>query len=443
MNEWKEYKLEDITSRIGDGLHGTPKYDVNGKYYFINGNNIGNGWVTIKNDTQKVNAEEYEKHKKPLNDRTLLLSINGTIGNLAYYRDEKCMLGKSACYINLIRDVDIKYIYYNLLSNDFQSYIHNIATGTTIPNVPLKGIRECILKLPPLPTQTSIAEILSSLDDKIDLLHQNNKTLEAMAEAIFRKMMSESGLSGLKDYQDEKKSRKSSNQENQGSDNESEKWKTKSEKLGNVISVKGGTTPSTANSDFWNGSFYWTSPRDLSNASSIFLFDTERKITEKGLVQISSGLLPVGTVLLSSRAPIGYLSITDIPVAINQGYIAIICDKLVSNYFMFLWCKANMETIKNAGNGSVFQEISKSSFKDLDINAPSKEDVKQFHETVSPLFEKIKSNSQQIRTLTQLRDTLLPKLMSGEISLNQDFQDERMNRIEQVQTKNPVSTKIK
>jgi type I restriction enzyme S subunit len=188
--------------------------------------------------------------------------------------------------------------------------------------------------------------------------------------------------------------------------------------LNDVISVKGGTTPSTTNSEFWNGNIHWTSPRDLSNHSSIFLFDTERKISEKGLKEIGSGLLPVGTVLLSSRAPIGYLAITEIPVAINQGYIAIICDKLVSNYFIYLWCKANMFEIENAGNGSVFQEISKSTFRALDFLIPPKEKLKLFDEEVESMFQKIKSNANQIATLTELRDKLLPKLMSGEVRVS-------------------------
>lgn len=177
MKEWKEVLLTDITTKIGDGLHGTPKYDNGGEYYFINGNNLVNGKIIIKEDTKRVNESEYLKHSKPINERTLLLGINGTIGNVAYYKNEQCMLGKSACYMNFNSEVDLKFIYYTLVSKDFQNYIEGIATGTTIPNVPLKGLREYSFKLPPLPEQTAIASVLSSLDDKIDLLHRQNVTL--------------------------------------------------------------------------------------------------------------------------------------------------------------------------------------------------------------------------------------------------------------------------
>ena len=119
MSEWKEVLLTEVTTRIGDGLHGTPNYDENGDYYFINGNNLLKGRIVIKPDTKKINSEEYIKYSKPIDDRTILLSINGTIGNLAYYNNEKCILGKSACYINLNDNVDKQFIYYHFLNRDF------------------------------------------------------------------------------------------------------------------------------------------------------------------------------------------------------------------------------------------------------------------------------------------------------------------------------------
>ena len=102
--EWKEVTLGEISSKIGDGLHGTPKYDDEGPYYFINGNNLNCGKIIIKDDTKRVGIEEFVKNQKELNEQTLLVSINGTIGNVAKYNNEPCILGKSACYINVIKD---------------------------------------------------------------------------------------------------------------------------------------------------------------------------------------------------------------------------------------------------------------------------------------------------------------------------------------------------
>ncbi|MCI1751771.1 MAG: restriction endonuclease subunit S [Flavobacteriales bacterium] len=237
-----------------------------------------------------------------------------------------------------------------------------------------------------LPEQRAIASVLSSLDAKIDLLHRQNKTLEAMAETLFRQWFVEEAEEG---------------------------WEEGT--LDQILSVKGGTTPSTKNPEFWDGDIHWTTPRDLSAAADIFLFDTARKITEKGLAQIGSGLLPSGTLLMSSRAPVGYLAFADMPIAVNQGYIAIIDDKGYGNHFIYLWLKANMETVHSYANGSTFQEISKAAFKSLELTIPPQQRVNDFEQVVQPLFMKIRANLIQARKLTALRDTLLPKLMSGEV----------------------------
>ena len=218
------------------------------------------------------------------------------------------------------------------------------------------------------------------------LFRSQNKTLEALAETLFRQWF-------VEEAQDD--------------------WEEGI--LDEILTVKGGTTPSTKVKEYWDGDIHWTAPRDLSNNQHIYLFDTARKITKKGLEKISSGLLPIGTILLSSRAPIGYLAITEIPLAINQGYIAIIDNKGFSKFFLYLWIKSNLDYIISNANGSVFQEISKSVFRSLEIQKPPESLRIEFDNQMIPIFEKIRANSYQIRTLEKLRDTLLPKLMSGEV----------------------------
>ena len=238
MSEWKDVVLTDVTSKIGDGLHGTPQYDSNGEYYFINGNNLNKGKILIKSETQKVNKHEYFKYSKPLSDKSILLSINGTIGNLALYKNELCVLGKSACYINVNETVDRKFIYYVFSNSDFQNFIIESATGTTIPNVPLKGLREYSFSIPPLPEQLAIASVLSSFDDKIDLLHRQNQTLEKMAETLFRQWFVEEAK---------------------------EDWKTK--KVKDVCSViTKGTTPTTFGKQFRGNKIF------KSNSFKVFIF---------------------------------------------------------------------------------------------------------------------------------------------------------------------------
>ncbi len=185
--EWKEVTLGEISSKIGDGLHGTPKYDDEGPYYFINGNNLNCGKIIIKDDTKRVGKDEFVKNQKELNEQTILVSINGTIGNVAKYNNELCILGKSACYINVIKEVDKEFIYYVLTSANFKRNITNEATGTTIKNVSLKQMREYKFNIPcNISDQRRIASILSSLDRKIELNNKINADLEEMAQAIFK-----------------------------------------------------------------------------------------------------------------------------------------------------------------------------------------------------------------------------------------------------------------
>jgi type I restriction enzyme S subunit len=190
--------------------------------------------------------------------------------------------------------------------------------------------------------------------------------------------------------------------------------------IGESVKIVGGSTPSTKNPDYWdNGHIYWTTPKDLSSLQSPVLLDTDRKITELGLTKISSGLLPKGTLLLSSRAPIGYLAISEIPVAINQGYIAMICDKELSNYYVLHWARNNMDVIIGRANGTTFLEISKSNFRPIDIIIPDFKILTVFNKQVNALHQKIVNNLQQSETLANIRDTLLPKLMSGEIRVKE------------------------
>lgn len=184
--KWDKVKLAETVSLLGDGLHGTPIYNPNGAYTFINGNNLSSGFIIVKEDTKWVSVDEYNKYKKDLTDRTVLVSINGTIGNVALYRGEKCILGKSACYLNVKKEYSRKFIYYVLTHPNFQNYAVSVATGTTIKNVSLKQMRDYEFFCPPLPEQKRIAGILSAFDDKIELNRKMSKMLEAMAEALFK-----------------------------------------------------------------------------------------------------------------------------------------------------------------------------------------------------------------------------------------------------------------
>ena len=160
---WKWVRLRDIISVLGDGIHGTPQYDDTGKYFFINGNNLVKGEIVIKSDTKKVSYEEFKKYEKPLDENTILVSINGTIGNYAFYNEEPVILGKSACYFSLISGIDKEYICHLLNTQHFLDYAVKEATQTTIKNVSLKAMRMLPVPLPPLAEQKRIVEKLEQL----------------------------------------------------------------------------------------------------------------------------------------------------------------------------------------------------------------------------------------------------------------------------------------
>jgi type I restriction enzyme S subunit len=186
--------------------------------------------------------------------------------------------------------------------------------------------------------------------------------------------------------------------------------------IGELAEVVGGSTPKTDRVEYWDGgTHHWVTPKDLSGLSMPVLLDTERKITDAGLGKISSGLLPKGTVLLSSRAPIGYLAIADVPVAVNQGFIAMKPRLGVSNLFLLRWAHAAHDEILSHANGSTFLEISKASFRPIRIVTPPAPVMDVFDQLSRPMYCKVVENLCESRTLAALRDTLLPKLISGEL----------------------------
>ena len=294
------------------------------------------------------------------------------------------------------------------------------ATGSTFPNVSAAQLAG--VQYPTLEPENELAasRLLGALDDKIELNYRMNETLEAMARAIFKDWFVDFGPTCAKiegrppylapdvwalfpDRMDE--------------EGKPQGWETS--RIGREVEVVGGSTPSTAEPRFWGGDIAWATPKDLSSLSAPVLLETERKITEAGVAQISSGLLPIDTVMLSSRAPIGYVAVAQVPTAINQGFIAMKCQRRVSSVHAWLWTLANLDAIHQKANGSTFQEISKSNFRPIPITIASDPVLGGFERVTRPLLDRIIANEKETRTLAATRDLLLPKLMSGEIRVGE------------------------
>ncbi|MEZ9835288.1 restriction endonuclease subunit S [Vibrio breoganii] len=177
---WEWRRLVHLVTVLGDGLHGTPEYSENGEYFFVNGNNLSNGSIQIKPETKRVSEEQYLKHKKDLNDRTVLVSINGTLGNVGFYNNEAVMLGKSACYFNLFQGISKDYIKRLIESPYFRNYAFSAATGSTIKNLGLKAMNNFVLAVP---SEVEQHRIVAKVDELMTLCDQLEQQTEASIEA--------------------------------------------------------------------------------------------------------------------------------------------------------------------------------------------------------------------------------------------------------------------
>ena len=381
MNKWRVTTIGACSTILGDGLHGTPKYTSNGEYAFINGNNLRDGKIVIKADTKRVDEDEYKKYKKDLNERTVLVSINGTLGNVAIYNGEKVILGKSACYFNVVESCDVTFMKYVVSSPQFQQYLQSVATGTTIKNVSLKQMREYEFLIPDLEIQQKIAATLKNLDDKIALNNKINDNLEQQALELFSNYQKASdGKIGFTD----------------------------------VIQILGGGTPKTKESAYWNGDIPFFTPKDVGCPYTIL---TEKTITEDGLNHCNSQLYPVNTVFVTARGTVGKVCMPGVSMAMNQSCYALV-GKNLHQLMVYFYTLATVERLKHKASGAVFDAITTKDFSSEYINRLSEQDEKSFLKIVEPMFQMMLSNIIENKKLENMRDMLLPKLMSGEIKLD-------------------------
>lgn len=317
---------------------------------------------------------------------------------------------------------DSLFLYYLFKSPETRQAILNEAIGSSVPGFNLGQLRRMRVRAPELVEQRAIAQILSVLDDKIRLNRSLNVDLETLAASLFK--------SWFMDFDPVVAKRDGkmpvgvpvdmidlfpSHFEESELGPVPQGWRPST--IGAEVTVVGGSTPSTNETRFWNGDVCWVTPRDLSRLDDPVVLDTERHITAEGLGQISSGLLPVGTVLLSSRAPIGYIAVAEVPVAINQGFVAMKCDKQLSSHFAMNWVRENLDEVLSRAGGTTFAEISKAAFRPIPVVVPSPKVLDLFDAIVAPLHTMRVANVRESRTLVELRDTLLDPLISGELTI--------------------------
>ncbi len=438
MSKWPKYRVDEIAKKTGIGPFGSrmksDTYTQSG-VPVIRGTNITGGrsfsgdWVYVsERDADQLSSCN-------VREGDLVFPHRGSIGEVGIVPGDRERYLLSSSLMSLKCDetkADSLYLYYFFKSNEGRHQLLKNASQVGTPGIgqPLTSLRSIELYLPPVEQQKHIATMLGCLDDKIELNRRMNETLEAMARAIFQ--------SWFVDFDPVRANASGESAESicqrlgltpdllalfPDGFEDSELGEIPAgwavESIGTLANVTGGSTPNTKEPKYWDdGVHYWATPKDLSRLSSPVLLGTERKVSDEGLAQIGSGLLKPGTFLLSSRAPIGYRAINEVPVAVNQGFIAMAPNSGVSKYFLLYWAEWAHDEIVSRANGSTFLEISKANFRPIPVVRPTDDLFEKFDRYVEPIYKRIVSNEQETQQLVAQRDSLLPKLLSGEVPVD-------------------------
>ena len=393
MNNWDYKKLSKLCSRIGDGLHGTPEYLNDSDIYFINGNNLNNGKIELNSNTKKVSVEEFENNFIPLNENSLLLSINGTIGSMAFYNDEKVMLGKSAAYLNFNSGINKFYYYYFQLAH-IQRHFYNIATGSTIKNLSLKSIQDFEVPVPNEIEWQGIARALSLIDSKIEINNKINAELEAMAKILYDYWFVQF------DFPDE----------NGKPYNRSGGKMVWSEELKKEIPESWEVKKISTVAQFVNGK--GIKKEYLSNFGKFPVYGSNGITGFTNEAHFKNSVISIGRV----GANYGEVHYSLDPCWITDN--AVTAQPYQPYYLWWLINSLKGIDYKKIAGGSAQPLITQGQLKDIKFALPEDSVFDKFHTLVNSAYLTVNSNIKQSHTLNKLRDWLLPMLMNGQVKVN-------------------------
>jgi type I restriction enzyme S subunit len=327
----------------------------------------------------------------------------GTLGQVFFIEQDFWPLNTSL-YVQDFKGNDPRFIAYFLGTLSFGS---QNAAGA-VPGVNRNHLHAMAVCLPPLPVQRRIASILSAYDDLIENSQRRIKILESMARALYREWFVHFRFPG---HENHPRVASPLGEIPEG-------WEVKA--VANSFEISGGGTPSRKDERYWEcGTIQWFSPSDLTGAGTMFMDDSGDHITELGLAESSARLFPARSVMLTSRATIGAIAINTQQACTNQGFITCLPNEHVPLYFVFHWVTENVPTFQRMASGATFKEISRGVFKTIDFLQPPGRVVLKFESTVAPLAEQVLSLQRQVQNLRRTRDLLLPRLLSGQIALDE------------------------
>ena len=397
--------LAQICDALSDGLHKAPIFNPTGEYLFVNATNLENGHIVDKGEGKRADFSEYKKYGIELNDRTILYSIDGTIGNIARYRGEKVILGKGACYVMVKNGVDPDYIYFLLQSEAFNGYIRKMSTGSTIHHISLETMRNFKFSLPEYNTQKNISSVLMAVENKI---HHNSRLaaeLESMAKTIYDYWFTQFDFSDA-DGKPYRASGAAMEWNEQLKRNIPTGWKIG--QLSDIANITMGQSPAGETyNESGNGKIFYQGCTDFGTR-----FPVPRVYTTA-----PTRYAKAGDILMSVRAPVGTLNVAIEDCSIGRG-LAALNSKMGSQ--LYLWYTlAGFKQLFDAldGNGTTFGSITKDTLYEMKVIIPDPVLVKAFEEIVQPIEQKIRATEQENRELTKLRDWLLPMLMNGQATV--------------------------
>jgi type I restriction enzyme, S subunit len=307
-------------------------------------------------------------------------------------------------------------------SEQFTNQLASLSASTDMaPYLSLVDQKRFKVDLPPIEVQVAIAETLASLDEKIALIRGENQTIERFAGSIFK--------SWFVDFDPVRA--KAEGREPEGMDAATaaifpcefqdsllgaipKKWDISV--FDDAVTVTSGGTPKTSRADYWSGEIPWFSIADAPSPSEVFVIDTEKTITDAGLASCSARLLPRGATIISARGTVGKLAVTGVPMAINQSCYALL-PKLLGSFGTFFQTGRLVDVLLQRAHGAVFSTITRQTLSSVSIVVPSRDIALRFEEEVHPMMDTILNNRKLEKTLTELRDTLLPRLISGKLQV--------------------------
>lgn len=406
--EWKEVILGDVCSISSSKRIFAKEYQTLGVPFYRGkeiiekqrGNNVSNELFITRERYEEIK----EKFGVPQKNELLLTSV-GTLGVPYVVKDEEFYFKDgNLTWFRKFNGLDVEYLYYWFLSPYGKNEIDSKAIGSTQKALTIETLCKFNIKIPSKKEdQHRIASILSSLDRKIELNNKINADLEEMAQAIFKNW--------FVDFEPFKDGKFVDSELGMIPDG----WKVG--RLDEIADVVGGSTPSKAKPEYYTQKgIAWLTPKDLSNHPAVYTSRGEIDITEEGYNSTSTKLMPKGTILFTSRAPIGYISIAQNDICTNQGFKSLV-PKKAGTCFLYCFLKYVTPEIENKSTGSTFKEASGALMKSLQVIMPEQKVFEDFEEIVCPLFARIESLEKENSRLSLLRDTLLPRLMSGELEV--------------------------